>query len=117
MHHTDAVPFDREEMLERLGGDKELLVDVVGVFLEECPRMLQEIEDAFGSKDVDLLRRAAHSMKGACLNLSAGPAAEEAKQLELLAAESRLDGTEHALERLRVAVERLQRVLSEQTAA
>ena len=117
MQPVQAVPFDRDEMLERLGGDNELLTDVLGVFLEECPRMMQEIEDALNAADAMLVRRSAHSIKGALLNISAGPAAEEAKQLEMLGDEDRLTDGAPVLQRLQTEIGRLQQVLAEQPAS
>ena len=116
MQQVQANPFDREEMLERLDGDTELLDDVLQVFLEECPRMLQELRGAVDQGDPKLVRRAAHSMKGALLNISAAPAADKANQLELLGSEEQLAESAPVLERLQQEVERLQQVLAEQTA-
>ena len=116
MQQVQAIPFDREEMLERLGGDTELLDDVLKVFLEECPKMLEQVRGAVDADDPTLVRRAAHSMKGALLNISAAPAAAEASQLELLGSEERLAEGAPVLERLQQEIERLQQVLAEQTA-
>ena len=117
MHQVEAVPFDREEMLERLGGDTELMTDVLGVFLEECPRMMQEIRAAVDQGDPLSVRRAAHSIKGALLNISAAPAAAEATQLERLGNEERLDETAEVLGHLQVEIERLELALAAQTAS
>jgi HPt (histidine-containing phosphotransfer) domain-containing protein len=103
-------------MLERLGGDTELLDDVLVVFLEECPKMLEQVRGAVDEGDPMSVRRAAHSMKGALLNISAGPAAAEATQLELLGSEERLAESAAVLKRLQQELERLQQVLAEQTA-
>ena len=117
MNQVEAVPFDRDEMLERLGGDTELMTDVLGVFLEECPRMMQEIRAAVGQGDPLSVRRAAHSIKGALLNISAGPAAAEAKQLEFLGNEERLAETAEVLDHLQAEIERLEPMLVAQTAS
>jgi HPt (histidine-containing phosphotransfer) domain-containing protein len=116
MQPVQATPFDHEEMLERLGGDTELLDDVLVVFLEECPKMLEQVRGAVDEGDPMSVRRAAHSMKGALLNISAGPAAAEATQLELLGSEERLAESAAVLKRLQQELERLQQVLAEQTA-
>ena len=116
MQSSSSTAFDRDEMLERLGGDAELLQDVLEVFLEECPRMMGEIVEAVSGQDVELVRRSAHSIKGALLNISAGAAAEEATRLEAMAAEASLDGSYGALERLRTEIDRLQNALAEQSA-
>ena len=116
MQSVEATPFDREEMLERLGGDTALLDDVLVVFLEECPKMFEEVRGAVDAGDPKRVYRAAHSMKGALLNISAAPAAAEAMQLELLGSEKRLAEGAPVLERLRQEIERLQQALAEQTA-
>ena len=108
-----VTAFDREEMLERLGGDVELLHDVLEVFLEECPKMMDEVTAAISGADADAVRRAAHSMKGALLNISANAAAEEAKALEQLGADARLDESSSVLRRLQTEVDRLQQALAD----
>jgi two-component system sensor histidine kinase/response regulator len=113
---ASAAPFDREEMLERLGGDAELLADVLEMFLEECPRMMQEIRAALAAADAPTLRRAAHSMKGALLNISAAPAAAEAERLEELGREARLAESAGVLERLQAEIDRLLQALVTRTA-
>jgi len=115
MQQVQANPFDREEMLERLGGDTDLLADVLQVFLEECPRMFEEVRCAVDEGDSNLVRRSAHSMKGALLNISAAPAAAEASRLEVLGSEDRIDDAVPALERLRREIDRLQHALAGQT--
>ena len=116
MQPVEATPFDREEMLERLGGDTVLLDDVLVVFLEECSKMFEEVRGAVDEGDPKRVHRAAHSMKGALVNISAGPAAAAAKQLELLGNEERLAEGTPVLERLQQEIERLQQVLATQTA-
>ena len=43
---TEKAVFDREGLLERLGGDTELLDEVLGIFLDECREMLASIRAA-----------------------------------------------------------------------
>ncbi len=116
MQEVQTNPFDRAEMLERLGQDTDLLDDVLQVFREECPRMLAEVRAALDQADPDLVSRAAHSMKGALLNISAAPAAAEAAALEQLGREQRLDESGPVLDRLQHEVERLQDALSQPAA-
>ena len=41
---TEKVVFDREGLLERLGGDTELLTELLGIFLDECREMLAGVQ-------------------------------------------------------------------------
>ncbi len=117
MQAVQAIPFDRADMLERLGDDTDLLIDVLQVFQEECPRMLADVRAALEQADPDLVCRAAHSMKGALLNISAAPAAAEAAALEELGRQQRLDESGPVLDRLQREVERLQQALTESASA
>ena len=52
-------------------GDPELLVDLIGMFLEDAPQKLDAIEKALTTRDYDGVERAAHSLKGSAGNLGA----------------------------------------------
>ena len=50
--------------LESVDGDQELLADVIGVYLDECPRLLRELGEAIEAKDFKTVQRTAHTIKG-----------------------------------------------------
>jgi HPt (histidine-containing phosphotransfer) domain-containing protein len=79
---ADRAVFDREGLLERLGGDEELLTELIGLFVEESQGLLAKVRSAIGEGDTHRIERAAHSLKGSLLNISAPSAAEKAYQLE-----------------------------------
>jgi CheY-like chemotaxis protein len=95
-----VAPVDTEALLERLGGDTELLADVSRLFLESCPAEVSAIKSAIDGHDADGLRTAAHKLRGAAANMSAGPLCEAAQTLEQLGAESRLETAPAAWRRL-----------------
>ena len=103
--------FDREGLLERLGGDTELLDEVLGIFLDECREMLASIRAAVADADVHRVERAAHSMKGALLNISAEAAAERALRLEQFGGAGELELCPEMLAELEEQVDRLRDVL------
>jgi PAS domain S-box-containing protein len=116
----DAAPaadaeLDRADLLNRLvGGDAELLKEVVGVFLDSCPTMLAELKQAVDRRDASAVQRAAHALKGAVANFGAKTASEAAQRLEVMGRDQDLGraaeayaALEMALERLRPALERL----------
>jgi signal transduction histidine kinase/CheY-like chemotaxis protein len=98
---VDAAPveiaaLDRTALLERLGGDEELLADVVRLFLEDCPVQLDVLEKAVKARDADRMRAGAHSLKGAAANLSADGLRDAARAMEQFAADQNVDGAEAA---------------------
>jgi CheY-like chemotaxis protein len=92
----DTSIVDREGALRHMGGDEQLLADVIRLFLEDCPVRLAAIKSAVASRDADAIRAEAHALKGAAGNLSAAALFEAARTLERLGAESRIDAAEGA---------------------
>ena len=90
------VAFDEDALRQRLGGDDQLMTDVIKLFLEDLPARLAEIREAVNSRNANALRDAAHALKGSAGNLSAGGVFEAARVLERIGAESRLDAAEAA---------------------
>jgi HPt (histidine-containing phosphotransfer) domain-containing protein len=88
--------FDRAAILERLGGDEELLSDVIGLFVADCPARLNAIKAAVMARQPDAIRAEAHALKGAAGNLAATRLFNAAEVLERIGAESRLDAAEGA---------------------
>jgi HPt (histidine-containing phosphotransfer) domain-containing protein len=108
---TEKPVFDREGMLERLGGDTELLDEVLEIFLAECREMLANVRSAVSDGDAHRVERAAHSMKGALLNISAMAAAERAQQLEQVGRAGELELCPKLLADLELQVGRLREAL------
>jgi two-component system, sensor histidine kinase and response regulator len=94
--------LNRQEVLDRLGGDENLFIEVINLFLEDCPKRLSEIKAAVDARDAELIRTTAHALKGAAGNLSEGGLFEAAATLERIGAERRLDAAEAGWRRLSV---------------
>jgi HPt (histidine-containing phosphotransfer) domain-containing protein len=78
---------DREALLDRLGGDETILLEIVKIFLEDTPQLLASMESAEAAGDAKTLRRLAHSLKG-----SAGTVGATALQASALGLEQAVDG-------------------------
>jgi CheY-like chemotaxis protein len=103
--HTEtarSATFDVDALRRRLSGDLELMTDVIHVFLEDLPVRLAAIKEAVLSRNPEALRAAAHALKGAASNLSAGGLFDAASALERIGAESRMDAAEAAARQLSV---------------
>jgi CheY-like chemotaxis protein len=104
-------PLDRAGLLDRLGGDEQLLADVVGLFLEDCPAQLAALRRAVDARDPESIRAAAHALKGAAGNLSAHGLCEAARAMELIGAERNVDAAESAWQLLSAEAERVMEAL------
>ena len=71
--------------LNRVGGDPELLSEIVRLFREDASRILSEIEEALDRADSVALERAAHRFKGSLGVLAARRAGDAVLVLERIA--------------------------------
>jgi HPt (histidine-containing phosphotransfer) domain-containing protein len=111
-----GVPrIDWPQALETLDGNRELLVELIDIFREECPKLRAEIETAFAAGDLPGLRRSAHTLKGALAHLAAGPARELAQQVEDYARQQNLASASALWPQLQSELDQLNPVLDEFT--
>jgi PAS domain S-box-containing protein len=106
-----AGPLDRRALLDRVEGDMQLLGDIVALFKEDSIRQLDAIREAIEKKQAESLRRAAHTLKGACANLGASDAAASALELERAAAAGDLSRARESLQLLEAQVQQSQMLL------
>ncbi|MDR3620676.1 MAG: PAS domain S-box protein [Paludisphaera borealis] len=109
---AQPVAFDMSAALERLDGDAELMSELAGLFLEECPKRMAEIREAIIRRDAVRLQHAAHTLKGSVGNFGAGEAFEATVRLELIGSEQNWDHAERAWAALDEAVGRLNSALA-----
>ena len=60
--------IQRDALLERVGGDMDLLRELVDLFMDDSLQLVDRIRQAVTSKDADELEKAAHGLKGSVLN-------------------------------------------------
>ncbi len=99
--------FDREAALQRVGGDEVFLAELIELFLQDYPRLLDEVRGALARNDADGLSRNAHALKGSASNFGAKPVCAAAQALEALGKSGNLDGADDLLGRLEMELERL----------
>lgn len=82
---SDDEPLvDWDVALESVGGDPELLLEVIEAFLIEGPQQLAAIHASLQAGDAKTLHRAAHTLKGSMRYFGARQLFDTALQLELL---------------------------------
>jgi len=108
-----AGALDRSALLDRVEGDMELLGDIIELFKEDSVRQIAAIRDAIENKQADLLRRAAHTLKGTCGNLGVPEAAATSLDLEKLAAAGDLSRAQEILRTLEEQIQRAGGLLDE----
>ena len=109
---SGSLPVDIAMFGEMLGMEpedaEEMLPELVELFLDDSAEQLAQIGTAVSSSDLDLLRGAAHKMKGGAASVAAIPLSEACGKLEKLAIEGSLDGAAGYLDEARAEFDRLQ---------
>ena len=82
---ADYRTFDREALLEKLGGDEEFVRQLLAVTLRSSGTVPTELRNACASADFATLARLAHKVKGTAGDLVATTLQSRAKDAELAA--------------------------------
>ena len=80
-----------EELEEQVGGDRELMVEIIDLFLEERKHQVVEMRECLVTRNWDSLSRLAHTIKGSLGSLHAPRARLRAQELELAARDQQDD--------------------------
>ena len=74
--------LDIDRTLARLGGDKDLFIEMSGMLLEDAPDLLTELGRAIDAENAHDVRMRAHALKGLLLGCGGVRAAHIAQVLE-----------------------------------
>jgi signal transduction histidine kinase/HPt (histidine-containing phosphotransfer) domain-containing protein/ActR/RegA family two-component response regulator len=88
---SDVFPIDLQDFRRRVGGDEQLLREILCIFTRECEGQLAAIREAVQAADAGRIMVTAHALKGAAGNISATRLSEAARDLERIGSECRLD--------------------------
>jgi len=104
----DSPAIDFGALLQRVEDDTTLLEEMINLYLDSSPRLLAEIESGIQRGDAATVQRAAHALKGALQNLSAGPSARSVLELETMGRSGDLQLAERTICELKSELDRLQ---------
>lgn len=93
--------------MEAVGGDHDLLLELVDAFVKDSPLQLASLRDAIRDGDLPTARRAAHTLKGNSRYFGANSLVEVALALEEQARQGTLTNTQELLEKLTGMLENL----------
>ena len=84
MPETTVIDPQAIENLRSLnpGDNDEFLREITGIFLEDTPLRIAELEESLTAGDISRFTRAAHSIKGSSANLGATLLRQVAEKLE-----------------------------------
>jgi two-component system, sensor histidine kinase and response regulator len=85
MNPQSESAIDRAAALDRLGGDVELLEELLVLMIEQSQELVDQIRTGLSQGDAKAVLVAAHTIKGSAANLEANDLARAAQVLESLA--------------------------------
>lgn len=97
-------------------GDVNIVQQVVGLYLENSPKLIKQMHQAFEDKDHDALFKAAHSLKSSSANIGVMCVSETAKQIEHLSRDGDIENTHVLLDLLDEHYQKVKRTLDEKIA-
>jgi PAS domain S-box-containing protein len=109
---ADEVTFDEKAALARAGGDRDLLRELVQIFLADAPKLMSRARKAVKTADAEAVRRAAHALKGAVGTLCAPCVQRAAEQLEALGRDGEVGAADAACTTLASEMARLTQALN-----
>jgi HPt (histidine-containing phosphotransfer) domain-containing protein len=74
-----------EELLRRVDNDYDLLSELIGIFKEEFPRLLQSLQQAAAREDLKNVETTSHTLKGMLSGLSVTRASAITSRMEQMA--------------------------------
>ena len=93
-------PINREFLSNMCDDDVEFETELLEAFLEASPGVLEQMRAGVDSSDADVVRAAAHTLKGSSRAIGANHVGEVCETLEIKAREADLDGTAELLEQV-----------------
>ncbi|WP_255350244.1 ATP-binding protein [Methanosarcina sp. 1.H.A.2.2] len=107
----EDLVFDLKEMLERTEGDETLLMEMVIIFLETSPELLDSINKAIRKGEAEELSQSAHILKSAAGSIGANRVFRAAYYLEQIGRKNRMDLASKKFEEIKFRLEELEPVL------
>jgi PAS domain S-box-containing protein len=106
-------PVALERLREMVGGDPQILAELIDTFLEDGPRLLADMCQSVEKGDAAGLRLAAHGLKSNSADFGAMALSELCRELEMMGKSGVLEGTSELLEQVEVEHERVRAALAE----
>lgn len=97
--------MDMKIALSHVGGDKRFLAELADLFLQDYPRLLDELRQSVLDGDHASLERAAHTLKGRFAFFGFHAMRDKLLKLELMGREGKSSGCRELLSEVESAIE------------
>jgi len=112
-----STNFELDGLIKSFENDHDLFKELVDIFINDYPQMLETLRDTLKSSDAKTLTRTAHSLKGMLRNFQAENAADTAYTLEQMGRNGTLNDADQIVDsladQLEQVAQRLQQLVRE----
>jgi two-component system sensor histidine kinase/response regulator len=83
LNRSEQVPIcDVDQLVGRFSGSQDTIVEILSIFLEESSELMDRLGAAISGSEATATWKAAHALKGSCLNVGGSSCAEVASAIE-----------------------------------
>jgi len=104
---ANSTTVDHQALMNAFDGDRTLLAEAIGFFIEDYPPVLDDIRRSMSAADGDGLKRSAHALKGMLGNFGATEACLLADRLEAMGRNRSAENGSHLIADLADKIERI----------
>jgi len=108
----NKTPIDFDSALERTGGDKDFLYELIDMYMEDFMPKYAELKKAIKEKDFTAIQETGHYLKGSAANLSLSFLKDAALQMELAGEYKDIKKAQQTLADLKKEFDRLKTYIS-----
>jgi two-component system sensor histidine kinase/response regulator len=108
LNENTTTIIDYASALERIGGDREFLNELLTIYVEEFDSSALALDQALQAQDYTVIQEVGHSLKGSSANLSLLQLRDKAYQIETAGREENLELARSSAEELKQEFRRLQ---------
>ena len=108
---TESI-LDWSAAVDRVAGREDVLRQMVLLFFKEADKLLPALREAIAQRDMVIVRRLAHSIKGSATCFAAPPAVAAATRAEFMGRDENLTDADEAYALLEREIGRLRQVLT-----
>ncbi len=105
----DIVRFDLESALAFTGDDRELLREIITIFIDNAPAMISGMRSGLDTADHEIVVRTAHTLKGESRTVGAVQCSIIAAEIENRARLGELESLEEIIDSLRMEIHLFQK--------
>ncbi|TVO51889.1 response regulator [Denitromonas halophila] len=103
--------FDQDTLLANLGGDRELMMQLAALYLDDEIALRESLKIACSGGDLQAIHSAVHGLKGAVANFSADSAMAAASALESVCRNGETERLDHAITQFNAELDRFAEAL------